>query len=100
VVVLSLDYKFMNTQYWGHVTRSKNAHRNTTSQELLERLHLGRYRAVLAEEMIDLDALGLFSEEDNEVLRQDLTVAENDLAKFREATVIASQMAAMKARGV
>lgn len=63
-------------------------------------MHLGRYRAVLAEEMIDLDALGLFSEEDNEVLRQDLTVAENDLAKFREATVIASQMAAMKARGV
>jgi len=56
---------------------------------LMEKFHLGRYRAFLAQEMIDHEALGLFSEEPDEVLLQDLGILLKDVASFRDAATIA-----------
>jgi hypothetical protein len=52
---------------------------------LLERFHLGQYRARCADEQIDVEALCFFAEEPDSALAKDLGVKAEDFEAFREA---------------
>ena len=52
---------------------------------MLEKYLLGRYRAKLAAEQIDIEALALFHGEDDAALQVDLGIEPEDLGSFRSA---------------
>ena len=46
---------------------------------------MGKYRARLAEEQVDIEALSLFEDESDSSLQSELGVNGEDLSSFREA---------------
>jgi len=52
-------------------------------KQALEECQLGKYRAKLASDQFDLDALRYFTDQDDETLKQDLEISDEDIPTFR-----------------